>query len=342
MTEEYAETPTRLDIEAVLAQIEAGVASRETVFQALSDLLDAGDAIPLLLEKCALEFYVADDPSRVDLKRRLYAVTRKLNQDPPASLADELRRGFVEEEYEIDFQSLLDGYAKQVRFRDLEPAFFPVLDEVRRYSMTSVERLYALWTSVRYLLRAGIPGDFVEAGVWRGGSVMLMAREILRLGHEPRRLWLYDTFSGLPRPNPDLDVDILGNRGIDGWEARNVSGGFSHWAYADEAEVRRNMTTTGYPEAMQRFVVGRVEETLPDQAPASIALLRVDTDWYDSYRHVLETLYDRVVPGGVLIFDDYGHFKGARKAIDDFWSRRGIALPLVRIDYSCRLVIKGQ
>jgi hypothetical protein len=79
---------------------------------------------------------------------------------------------------------------------------------------------------------------------------------------------------------------------------------------------------------------------VPAEAPERIALLRIDTDWHASYVHLLDALYDRVVPGGVLLFDDYGHFLGARQAVDDFRRARGIHQPLVRIDYSCRMMIK--
>jgi len=313
---------------------------RTDVMQTLEARVRAGQPIPPELEKRALGYLLADDPSRVDLKRRLAAVLRLLNEPVPDSLLSELHAGFVSEEYAVDYQALLHEFGARVKFNDMEPEFHPILDSVRPYSMTTVERLYALWSSVRYLLDAGIDGDFVETGVWRGGSMMLVAREILRAGAAPRQLWLYDTFTGLPRPNAELDVDVLGNRAIDGWQARNLDGDNSVWAYADETEVRRNMASTGYPAERLRFVAGKVEATIPTQAPDHIAMLRIDTDWHVSYAHVLNTLYDRVVPGGVVLFDDYGHFLGARQAVDEFRRTRGIHQPLVRIDYSCRMLIK--
>lgn len=91
---------------------------------------------------------------------------------------------------------------------------------------------------------------------------------------------------------------------------------------------------------LMHFVVGKVEETVPVKSPERIALLRIDTDWYASYRHLLEALYDRLSPGGVLLLDDYGHMLGARRAADEFRRSRAIHLPLLRVDYSCRLMIK--
>jgi len=266
-------------------------------------------------------------------------VARLLGRPVDASLLAEVKDALLGDEYATDFQSMLDEYGRNVRFADMEPEFRAALEKVRRYTMTTVERLYALWSSVGYVAQAGLPGDLVECGVWRGGSVMMMALELLRRGAADRRLWLYDTFAGLPMPDAAVDVDILGNRAIDGWQAATLPDGQTYWAYADEADVRRNMALTGYPAEQLRFVPGMVEETLPATAPERIALLRIDTDWYASYRHVLHALYDRVVPGGVVIFDDYGHFKGAKQAVDEFRAERGIVSPLLRVDYSCRMMI---
>jgi hypothetical protein len=306
----------------------------------LADLTRIGRRPPLPLEMKVLEYFIADDPSRMDLKQRLHTVLRLLGRPVPAEFSEEVRAHHLREEYAIDFQQMLDEFAARVRFSDMEPEFFPLLDEVRRFSMTTVERLYSLWTCVRYLVEADIPGDLVEAGVWRGGSMMLVAREVLHSGGALRPLWLYDTFAGLPRPDPEVDVDVLGNRSIDGWQMHNLSGDTSVWAYADETEVRTNMASTGYPEELIHFIVGKVEETVPARCPERIALLRIDTDWYASYKHLLSTLYDRLVPGGVLLLDDYGHMLGARQAVDEFRRERGVHQPLLRVDYSCRLMIK--
>ena len=111
------------------------------------------------------------------------------------------------------------------------------------------------------------------------------------------------------------------------------------WAVASVEEVRHNMSTTGYPPEKIRYVKGRVEDTIPGQAPDAIALLRLDTDWYESTRHELVHLMPRVVANGIVIVDDYGHWEGARRAVDEFVAHSERPIFLARIDYSCRLIV---
>ena len=106
-------------------------------------------------------------------------------------------------------------------------------------------------------------------------------------------------------------------------------------------EVRERLVGTGYPPERLHLVPGMVEQTLPGEAPEKIALLRLDTDWYASTRHELEQLYPRLESGGVLIIDDYGHYEGARRAVDEYFERSGEPVLLSRIDFSGRLVVKN-
>lgn len=331
---------TKLDVDALLAQIAMGVAEEAVIMTAVSELMQSSRPVPLPLEAAALRIHIAADASRVDLKKRLASVQHMLGQEMDKALLAEVEAAMLSTEHATDFQALLDEYGKKVRFADVEPEFLELVAKVRRFTMTTMERLYALWSSVGYICDRRIEGDFVECGVWRGGSVMMMALELLRRNACDRELWLYDTFSGLPRPDPNVDIDVLGNRAIDGWQAQTIGNDKTIWAYADEADVRRNMVSTGYPADQLRFIKGMVEETIPGTAPGRIALLRVDTDWYGSYKHILHEFYDRVTPGGAVIFDDYGHFLGAKKAVDEFRTARRIVAPLIRIDYSCRMMFK--
>jgi O-methyltransferase len=116
------------------------------------------------------------------------------------------------------------------------------------------------------------------------------------------------------------------------------SKGSNFWARAPLDEVRDVMYALPYPQAQIHFVKGKVEETIPDQAPAQIALLRLDTDWYESTRHELVHLYPRLAPGGVLILDDYGWWRGAGRATDEYFQENGPAPLLVRIDHEGRRV----
>jgi O-methyltransferase len=203
------------------------------------------------------------------------------------------------------------------------------------YTMTSPERLYALYEATRYVLDAGIAGDFVECGVWRGGSSLMMALELHARGaaEEGRNLYLFDTFAGMSEP--DANDGVAAQRK---WRQRQRTH-HNEWCFASEDEVRRNVATSGIAEDRIRTVVGKVEETIPAEAPDSIAILRLDTDWYESTRHELEHLYPRLSPGGVLIIDDYGHWEGARKAVDEYFEGQPVLLQ--RIDYTARMLIKS-
>ncbi|MGW4798855.1 TylF/MycF/NovP-related O-methyltransferase [Nonomuraea sp. NPDC004297] len=212
------------------------------------------------------------------------------------------------------------------------------------YTMTGVGRLHALVIAVRHLIIAKVPGAFVECGVWRGGSCRAIASTLLQLGVTDRDLFLYDTFSGMTKPNEE-DVSIFDGRALDLWEeaARNGER-LAKDAFRDdlvnEAAVRDVVLSTGYPGDRVQLVRGPVEETLPGRAPEQIALLRLDTDFYRSTKHELETLYPRLVAGGVLVVDDYGHWQGARQAVDEYFAERGEPVLLTRVDYTCRLAVK--
>ena len=151
---------------------------------------------------------------------------------------------------------------------------------------------------------------------------------------------MFDTYEGLPKPDPEKDVDMWGHGAYDEWTRHRLSDTSSDWAYASLDEVRHNMASTGYPEGNVTFIKGMVQDTLPSNVPNAIALLRLDTDWYASTVSELDHLYGPLVEQGVLIVDDYGHYKGQRQAIDEFFAANGISVLLNRIDYSARLALK--
>ena len=217
------------------------------------------------------------------------------------------------------------------RFPDLSPETLEVYQRVKRYTMTTPERVAALCDAVRYVDANGIAGAIVECGVYRGGSAMAAALTCT----SGREIVLYDTFEGMSAPTAD-DA-----RASDGRPAAALLDGAAKsdliWCYSGEAEVAGNMRSTGYPDHLVRLVKGKVEDTIPGVMPAAIAVLRLDTDWYESTRHELEHLYPRLAPGGVLIIDDYGYWAGARKAVDEFF---GGSLFLGRIDGTGRIAIK--
>jgi O-methyltransferase len=203
-----------------------------------------------------------------------------------------------------------------------------VIRAVRPRTMTAHEKLHALIVAARYVVDHGIRGDIVECGVWRGGSMQAVAHVLLGRGVTDRDLHLFDTFEGMPEPS----AEDLTRDGTPAAELLANSPRDSRiWAEASLEDVRQGMAETGYPEERVHFHPGRVEATIPERAPGAIALLRLDTDWYESTRHELEHLYARVPSGGVLIVDDYATWQGARKAVDEFLEHAGERLLLVPI-----------
>lgn len=205
--------------------------------------------------------------------------------------------------------------------------------EVALYTQTPPERVVTLAAAVEYLVRRRVPGDFVECGVWLGGSVMAIAKTLLRQGVLDRRIWLYDTFGAMPQPDEE-DREV--NRDFAGRLPPRRTSNVPHGAYLPT--VRTNVESTGYPPDLVSYVCGLVEETIPATTPREIALLRLDTDWYTSTAHELQHLYPLLVPGGVLIIDDYGHYQGARKATDEYFEQSPILL--TRVDYGARMGVK--
>ena len=225
------------------------------------------------------------------------------------------------------------------RFPDVGEQILSTIEAVSEFTMTSPERLIALSDAVQHISEQKIAGDFVECGVWRGGSTMAAARTLVAMQDTERELWLYDTFDGMSEPGP-ADVDHAGNDAAHLLAEQDKQDSQSIWCRSPLDEVKQNVRSTGYPFKRFRFVQGKVEETIPNQLPDRISLLRLDTDWYESTLHELEHLYPRLSQGGVLIIDDYGHWQGCRRAVDEYFAKHNISLFLNRIDYTGRLAIK--
>ncbi len=222
--------------------------------------------------------------------------------------------------------------------RDLEAEFIDVFEACEPYTMTSTPRMYALWQATRHILHNRIPGDYVECGVWRGGSSMLVARLFEQHHACDRSMYLYDTYCGMVQPQ-EVDIDPSDRPAALQWEKAKRDDG-NDWCYASADEVRGNMDSCGFPMERVHLVEGKVEETIPRTVPDAISLLRLDTDWYESTLHELRHLYPRLVQGGVLILDDYGYWQGAKKAVDEYFAEFDAPPLLTRIDNSGRLAIK--
>ena len=201
-----------------------------------------------------------------------------------------------------------------------------LIDSLRPFSKTGQARMKAMADAVREIDQNKIPGDVVECGVWRAGNIIL-ARKL-----SPNRVcWLYDTFTGMTNPGP-ADVHRKGMPA----SARMKK----HWCEASVAEVTGILSDHKVlDDKLTRFVVGDVIQTLLKQEnlPDKIALLRLDTDWYASTLVELQALYPKLERGGILIVDDYGHWMGARKAVNEYF---GPDHPKTMIDYSACLIRK--
>jgi O-methyltransferase len=143
-------------------------------------------------------------------------------------------------------------------------------------------------------------------------------------------------------PPSEHDVDLAGQRAGAMLSTQSKTDAGSYWCYASLEDVQGTLAQVGYPAERVHYVKGKVEDTIPAQAPQQIALLRLDTDWYESTRHELQHLYPRLSPGGVLIIDDYGHWKGARQAVDEYIAQTGAKLLLHRVDYTGRVAVKTE
>ncbi len=208
----------------------------------------------------------------------------------------------------------------------LSPSEFSMLyRKIRPFTMCSNARLRALYGGTKRVVRNDIPGALVECGCARGGSAALMALTLKQWGEE-RDVWLCDTFEGLPAPTAD-DPDF------------EVAEVFTGSCVGTIEDVRSLFVRLGL-ENNSHFVKGLFQDTLSQTAFGPIALLHIDGDWYDSVRVCLEQLYEHVTPGGLIQFDDYGYWQGARKAVDEFMAKRNIKSSLQKIDYSGRFLVK--
>lgn len=223
---------------------------------------------------------------------------------------------------------------------DFDLASLDTVKFSRPYTMTSAPRIFALCEAVRYICKNNIPGDIVECGVWRGGSMMAAARTLIECGDTSRHLYLYDTFEGMPPPT-EKDRQGTGSQSAAQILASEKKNSDSlHWAIAPMEDVRKNIFSTGYPSELIHLVKGKVEETIPSTISQQIAVLRLDTDWYESTRHELNHLYPLLVDQGVLIIDDYGYWQGARQAVDEYFALQAYKPLLSRIDGTGRCAIK--
>lgn len=221
---------------------------------------------------------------------------------------------------------------------DIEEDYQKIINSVKPFTMTSPERIFALCKAVEYIVSNQIPGNIVECGVWKGGSMMAVAQTLLQLQDLSKHLYLFDTFEGMTEPSGN-DLDFRGVAASEQLKNSTKESGDSIWCYSCLEEVKASVHSVGYNRDRIHFIKGKVEDTIPQNAPAQISLLRLDTDWYESTHHELIHLFPRIAAGGVIIIDDYGYWQGARKAVDEYIQEHKIPILLNRIDFTGRIGI---
>jgi O-methyltransferase len=200
----------------------------------------------------------------------------------------------------------------------------------KQLTMCSPGKCYALAQACRQALADDIPGDVVLCGVWRGGLAIIAGSILMGSG---RRVWLYDTFTGMTQPGARDGANAVAQY------QKQKRIGHSLWCLSPMSEVLSNVASFGIPDEQIMVVAGDVAHTLTQAAPAAVAVAYLDTDFYDSTRAELETLYPRLSPGGFMFFDDYGYWPGCRAAVDEYF--QGSDVQLQRVSDNCRFVVKA-
>ena len=209
-------------------------------------------------------------------------------------------------------------------------------------SMVSRERLIATISACKYAVANNIEGDFVECGVWRGGN-SIAAKMIFEEYKSDKKVFLFDTFGGMTEPTIE-DVRANGDKKAFTEFENNKKDSHNEWCYASIEDVQQNFAKSGVDVSNVHFIKGDVCQTLLDKTvvPGKISVLRLDTDWYESTRMEMNILYPLMSKQGVLLIDDYGHWDGARKAIEEYFQSSGVTRPMLHYtDHSGRAAIVG-
>jgi Macrocin-O-methyltransferase (TylF) len=199
------------------------------------------------------------------------------------------------------------------------------------YTMTPLARMDNTRRLMEDVLDRGVPGDFIETGVWRGGMTIYMRAILAARGVADRRVWVADSFQGLPEPDAGkFPVEARAHA------SKTMAEDYQHFAVS-EPDVRANFATFGLLDDQVRFLVGWFKDTLPSAPIQRLAVMRLDGDYYESTMDALTALYDKLSPGGYVIIDDYGEkmWTYCRRAVDDFRKSRAIDVPLERVDSKC-------
>ena len=217
-----------------------------------------------------------------------------------------------------------------------------IIDYVRSHDLSMCTTLNLQQTAIaaKYIAINNIPGDFVECGVFRGGNALIAAK-IFKIHKSEKKVYLFDTFTGMAEPTV-YDFNTRSKSTALNKYLLQKRENYTNWAYASIEEVKGNFQKLNLLTSNVIFVKGKVEDTLDQEnnIPHTISFLRLDTDWYESTKKELENLYEKLVPGGILVVDDYGFFDGARKAFDEYFVKHSPPPFLSVIDGGARIGVK--
>ncbi|HEX6311454.1 MAG TPA: TylF/MycF/NovP-related O-methyltransferase [Acidimicrobiia bacterium] len=190
-------------------------------------------------------------------------------------------------------------------------------------TMIGLRRLDDVEACVVDVLRRDVPGDLLEAGVWRGGTTIFMRAVLAAYDDDRRRVWVADSFQGLPAPDPDA---FPADAGLDYTGHAELSVGVQ--------QVRANFARYGLLDDRVEFLPGWFKDTLPNAPIERLAVLRLDGDLYESTMDALEALYPKLSVGGYCIVDDYGALEACRRAVDDYRAAHGITEEIEPVDWT--------
>jgi hypothetical protein len=191
------------------------------------------------------------------------------------------------------------------------------------HTMIGMKRLTNVQVCLQAALESNVPGDAIETGVWRGGATIMMRGVLKAYGVTDRRVWVADSFEGLPPPNP---LQYPADRGLDLSSIRQLA--------VPLHEVKGNFARYGLLDEQVCFLKGWFSDTLSNAPIEKLALLRLDGDLYESTMDSLTALYPKVSPGGFVIIDDYGAIPACRAAVHDYLDRHGLSAEIEAVDWT--------
>ncbi len=217
---------------------------------------------------------------------------------------------------------------------ELDKKYKKILKESEKYINTSLPSQWSIIQSLEYIKKNKIKGDIIETGTFHGGGLILI-NNVLKAIKLKKNIWGYDTFKGIPNINLKHDA-ILGDKKIN-LNKKKIKN--YDLIYPSLKNVRFNLKKNGFKK-LPNLIVGDTRKTLKKKInlPKKISLIRLDTDFYESTLNELKILFPLLSKKGILIIDDYGHHKGSKKAVDDYFKNKNVWLH--RIDYTVRLIIK--